>query len=58
MVTKYLDYPVLSWRKLFKEADNQLQEYDDYLIKKEDQINDFEYSKNVKSSSKEGSFSY
>ena len=25
---KYLDYPVLSWRKLFEDISNQLAEYD------------------------------
>lgn len=55
---KYLDYPVLSWKKLFTDLSNQLREYDGVEVEKHAQVEDAELSKNIKASIGEQTFSF
>jgi len=45
---KYLDYPVISWRNMFRELHNQLSEFDGDILEDEDHIEDLDYNKNKK----------
>lgn len=53
IVEKYLNYPVLSWRKLFRQLKGQLDEFDGDQAQEGADLQDAEISKNEKSLTKE-----
>eukprot|EP00825_Cyclidium_porcatum_P021665 TRINITY_DN24093_c0_g1_i2.p1 TRINITY_DN24093_c0_g1~~TRINITY_DN24093_c0_g1_i2.p1 ORF type:complete len:319 (-),score=42.97 TRINITY_DN24093_c0_g1_i2:50-889(-) len=57
IVEKYQDYPVISWRNLFTNLQNQLAEYDGDAIQQDQKVKT-EYDKNAQSSQKEESLSF
>lgn len=54
---KYQNYPVLSWRNLFVNLQNQLTEYDGDMVGPDQKVKN-EYDKNANSASKEESLSF
>lgn len=55
---QYLTYPVLSWRNLFKEVANQLDELDGKYVEESEKVTDVEINKNAKSADAEESLSF